>query len=535
MKVLFSFLFCLTLLPAYTQSSLLKDLNFQTAYEERILLDPNASNLELFMAFGKEASDARTLNVKSRFDSFIAEIKSSKIMRYPEAKLIKTLHKNVHDEFLKTYKLVSPFHEIFETGHYNCVSATALFALVLGELNIPFNIQEQPNHVYIMAYPKTLAISVEMTAKEDASFMPNRKNVSQAVQALLRLGLIDRTDLNLKSEVDIYNHFYNYNGEITVKELVGIQYFNEAIVLTDNENYKDAYETIKKAEKFYRFRKTKIFKSELLFELLDEAKYDRLVDFQYLIDYANLEKKESSYVHYVYGKFLYEHLNEKGERPFVDSSFNLINNAVTDSTLKKELKGFYYLSYSDYYNVKGNQKKRLDFAEQAYLNNPLNIQIQSVLSRSILAYFSDKYQDDERFAEMDDEDEFDVVKEADLLLKNLDEYAKKYPFLLTDDTFQSGYFILCSEMASELYMDDEEKPAKAYFDLAVKIYKTLEEKESVFEDSIGWLFAEAGAYLAREHRYDEALEILNEGLKYSPDHERILARIEIVKSRMKSK
>ena len=141
---------------------------YDSEYEEKVINDVNSEELELLLALGEKASYVRLEKVKAVFNDFIKEVKQSGILDQTEVKLMKQLHNMVHDKFLVQYKEISPFHEIFETGTYNCVSATALFALTLDELNIPYNIQEQPTHVFIMAYPDTKGIMVEMTAVKDA-------------------------------------------------------------------------------------------------------------------------------------------------------------------------------------------------------------------------------------------------------------------------------------------------------------------------------------------------------------------------------
>ena len=84
----------------------------------------------------------------------------------------------------------------------------------------------------------------------------------------------------------------------------------------------------------------------------------------------------------------------------------------------------------------------------------------------------------------------------------------------------------------ELYRNDEGEDAKKYFDLALKTRESMEDKEVLDLDQIGWLYAEVGAFLYREEAYKEAQKVLEEGLKLVPNHERILARLEFVKEKL---
>jgi hypothetical protein len=163
---------------------------YTTDYEKQVLNDVNASHFELFMISDSTCSEQETVSAKKQFDAFIDELKASKIVKQSEEKVIRTLHKKVHERFLTRYRALIDFNEIFVTGEYNCVSSTALFALVLEELEIPFYVQEQPGHVLIMAYPNTSNITVEMTTVKNAFVIPPRKNINRAIENLLDLQLV---------------------------------------------------------------------------------------------------------------------------------------------------------------------------------------------------------------------------------------------------------------------------------------------------------------------------------------------------------
>lgn len=487
---------------------------YQTAYEQEVLLNNNATHLEQLMALGAGASKERTLGVKKELDAFIDEIRASDLMRMSEVKLMKELHKKVHKRFLSEYQYISPFHRIFETGQYNCVSATALFALVLEGLDIPYAIQEQPTHVYIMAYPDTKAISVEMTALKDAYYLPGRKDVSKAISTLLELNVISEEDIRSKGELQIYHAFYNTNSVVDLTQLAGIQYFNEAIIAANTDDYEEAFNIACKTEKLYDVEKIKLFKAEIVSTLIADAKFDCLKDITYLAAYANLENADYKKVYYHYLSFLHEQLVTKGNRELADSSHTYLVQTLADSSLSKSLGALYYFGMSEYFSNAYNLRKRLEYAELAYINDPENQSIQGWLAESIVRSFMDKY-------------------EGEVLLSKMDAYMKQYPYLETHNRFLMIYFYGCQDVSYDYYDDNDGENGKKYFDLAIKTRNAMEDKEVLDEEQVGWLFAEAGAYLLRKQRNAEALKILEEGLKLAPDHERILARLEIARERLK--
>jgi len=503
---------CIPSFFSQTESSFL--IHYDTDYEAQVLQDKNTTHLERLMALGPKASLERTAAAKKEFDAFISEIKSSKLLNKPEAKLMKELHALVHKRFLTRYQFVVPFHEIFKNGTYNCVTASALFALVLEELDIPYNIQEQPTHVYIMAYPDTKAISVEMTAVKDAYYLTARKDVSNAVNALLELQLTDREEIQMKGEVYVYNAFYNTNDVVDLGELTGIQYMNESISAVNDQRFADALSAICKAEMMYDVKKTQLLKTEILLSLMAEAKFESLNEIGYLVGYSNLKKSNKKKVYQQYAAFLNDQLLNKAKRGIVDSSYMFIRNNMTDTAQVKELGSLYYVALSEYYAKAMNTKKQLEFAELAYSNAPHNVALQSWLVQSVMRCYADKLEGEE-------------------LVEKLENYSTKYPGLLSNNLFLSAHFYAYSDASQEYLDEDDWENGKKYFDLALKTRSSMVDPEIIDPDQIGWLYAEMGAYLYREKKYKESLAVLEEGLKLVPDHERIISRMEIVKPKVK--
>lgn len=508
-------LFCGILITTLTVAQTITEPEtFTTAYEQQVLTKTSSTFLELLMAPGEKASAARTESVKQKIDAFVAEVKSSDIMRLPEAKLMKELHKRAHAHFLTDYHYYTEFPEIFETGAYNCVTATALFALVLEELRIPYSIQELPTHVYIMAYPDTKAVSVEMTALKNAYYSPARKDVSKAVRMLVSAGLTTEKEVQEKGEQKVYQSFFNTNDVINLRELAGIQYYNAAIVAINAENVSLAYSNSCKTVRLYESKKTLFFKREILATILDISQFKSLLDFKYLMDYARDEGDYKKNVSYQYSKMLEEELIRKGKREMMDSCQQYMLMSLTDSTLKNELSSIYYAAMSDHYDNAYNLKKRLEYAELAYKCTPDNPAMLRWLSESIIANVIEKY-------------------EGLDLMDELDAYLIKYPALRRHNRFLMLYYYACVEVSNEYYSENDGELGKKYFDLAVSTRDAMEDKEVLDEEKIGWLYAEAGSYLYRENRYEEALKILEEGLLLAPGHERLETRIDIVKSRLK--
>lgn len=506
-------------------------------YEKQVLNDVNASHFELFMISDSTCSKQKTLAAKSRFDAFIGELKTSKILKQSEEKIIRELHKRVHERFLTRYRALIDFNEIFVTGEYNCVSSTALFALVLEELGIPYYVQEQPGHVLIMAYPNTSNITVEMTTVKNAFVIPPRKNINRAVENLLELQLVTPKQVNTMGDVQVYDLFFNERAKLTIDQLIGIQFFNHAITSMNGHQTEKSLSDICKAARFYDVYRTKIFKSEILHDLVETTDFKSLGSLPYLFEFGNMNKYKHDYIIYGYACFLNQRLIADGNRPLADSSLALVNRIVKDTSLLNDLKGMYYLGMADYFSKARKNERALEYSEMAYQSSPNNSIVKSALLDQLVYCLTVKYITDEEYTDEDedlDKEELDEELEAaEKFYSEIDKYCVKYPYLDSNNRFVLLKLYANITFSMNYYKENDGLNGKKYFDLSESLIDRITDKELIDEDYLGWLYAECATYLFRQHEYEEAIQTIEKGLKIDPDHETLLRRLEIIKSRMK--
>ncbi|HEY0741454.1 MAG TPA: hypothetical protein VGD40_08330, partial [Chryseosolibacter sp.] len=167
-KILFPFLLIVSTCVFGQESLVLPaDLTFSSEFEKAMfdahLNKTKPEAFKLFIASGQTLNEQAIDQAFQHFDLFIKRVNTEKVLSKRNDKKVKLVYDDVHDTFLRKYELENRFEDIFINGHYNCVSATALYALVFEKLNIPYVIKEKPTHVYLIAYPSTERIIVETT------------------------------------------------------------------------------------------------------------------------------------------------------------------------------------------------------------------------------------------------------------------------------------------------------------------------------------------------------------------------------------
>lgn len=142
--------------------------------------------------------------------------------------LAKMFHKT-HKKFLKKYKLNTPFAKTIQQGTYDCVSSTALFALMLEYAKYDYQIFETPNHVYIKVQTSKGVILLE-TTNRTWGFVKYTKEINALEQSY---------------------HLLASPKAISLKELAGLQFYNQALDAIQKENYAQGTKLLCKAKMLY--------------------------------------------------------------------------------------------------------------------------------------------------------------------------------------------------------------------------------------------------------------------------------------------
>jgi hypothetical protein len=133
-----------------------------------------------------------------------------------------------------------PFSSVFKTREYHCVSSSMLYALIFNALEIPYEIRLVPNHVYLVAYPKTQFITVETTDPLHGAIVFDAVFKARFVEYLRDAKLVSKEEFYSKSTDALFEEYFNRTDTITIEALASIQYRNKMIEEFGKNKYKNA-------------------------------------------------------------------------------------------------------------------------------------------------------------------------------------------------------------------------------------------------------------------------------------------------------
>lgn len=436
-----------------------------------------------------------------RIDRCVSYLQSE-IAGKAEAKKIKIIYNYVHKEFLKVYKLENSFMDIFEKGEFNCVSASALYGVILSKLDIPYQIKETPTHVYILTYPGSGKIMIETTAAQNGYYQFKFAFVNKFVANLYASKLITKEEYESVPANDLFNKYFFASEDISLLQLSGLQYSNFAIYDLDDERVRNANEEVKKAYYIYPDQRHKYILESTLAALITKNGYQDMESVKNLIllsrfstfknsDISNQEIFEE------FMKIMQTQLINNSEYEKFDQSYEAISSELTDTTLKKEISFAYHyeLARLGYTGSKG-QDYVLNHLLEAYKLNPLNANLRALIAAAYeksVRRFSDSkniLETSETFAS-----KFEFLKEADYFLD-----IKSSCFL---DLAYQAYF-LADLPRGENYLKE--------FESFVGKNKSVQPSSELVERAYGQA---AGQYY-RKGNYTKSKLLLKTGLQYAP-------------------
>ena len=284
------FVFLLSSTPLIAQENYIpfEDLTFHSEFErqhfERFLENPDEANyFQLFLAVDPQMTVQKAAQYERSFHAILKNFSTERFLKKRNDKKVKKIYEGVHAELLKKYEMQNHFNQIFTNGSYNCVSATALYGLAFNQLDIPYIIKEKPTHVYLMTYPKSEPVLVETTDPSGNFFSLNNRYKTAVVEKLRDAKMISTKEFESKTVDQLFNEFYFSDDDITLKELVGIQYLNDALYHLEEEQTFEGFEQLEKAAFFYPSDKLKLVLATINVQILHEENYQDIRSIDYLI------------------------------------------------------------------------------------------------------------------------------------------------------------------------------------------------------------------------------------------------------------
>ncbi len=233
---------------------------------------------------------ADTKALSDNYDQIIHKLERIRFRKKSDLSFLRSIFYRVHKNSLVDYSKMATMDETLMKGEFGCLTGTALYALILDHFGFEYNIIELTNHVYVQVEIEERLVIMESTLPEDGLM-----RLKQEISTSMEQEGLDPRNIRALTTVgggsDEWDLVDGYN-KITIKELSGLQYFNEAVRLYKQEEYTKAMEMINVAYKRYPSKRNEKLMQLVINKIL---KYDLIkeeVKNKYLTQYVKLVKRK---------------------------------------------------------------------------------------------------------------------------------------------------------------------------------------------------------------------------------------------------
>jgi len=184
----------------------------------------------------KTVNDFELEKFKTEFLDYCQKLSLKRPFYKSDKKFLVYVFYKTHQKFFLKFKDFAYFSDVFQNGMYNCVTATAFYALILKYFEIDFEIRETAFHTYIKIKPENETILWE-TTDSFGGIVEDPKEIKE------REVLYSKSD-NLPPK-------NTFNNKVNLKQLIGLQLYNEGVVLFNKKQYEKSSELLENAYKLY--------------------------------------------------------------------------------------------------------------------------------------------------------------------------------------------------------------------------------------------------------------------------------------------
>ena len=485
------------------------DLHFNSEFEEKYyseLLYEGTGAYEVLMSVNQR-SDAKGIGMdKMMLKNEINKLKSLPKPRHKKNKYIKNIYSSVHDRFLKKYELRNYFNEVFHNGAYNCVSACALYAMVFDEMNIHYVIKETPNHVYIVAEPKVEQFLIETTDPRGGfnNFSQNFK--SDFVNTLGLNKIISQSELASQDVNTLFSKYYFTNTDLSLKELVGLQYLNDGVFKAEDDDFIGAIQSFRKSYMLYPNDKT----TDMLFlAITTQLNTNKYKNFDQIKLYGSLSSFDNKYIkdEELYNEFLrltQQILVDEGKALLYDSAFQYLSETVKRKTLQADIQYAYNYERGRILFNRGKYRLALKFIAEAYKVKPHNVDVESLFLSSLAEVIESEEEETKR-------------------IEMLENVVQKHDNIMENNLFGGVYLNTYLLAMANAYESKKLTLGQTY---QTKFERTYESNPQfkVEKELIGHAYSKLAVYYFRRGQYTNARRAINKGLGFVPNNAELLAR-----------
>ena len=219
---------------------------FHSAFEESAFT--SGDPIQILLASDHQVDHNKYSAYRDEIEQLVLKLKNKQRGKKNIALIEKAFY-YTHRKNLDWYENYVTLSDLLQKGKYDCLTGTALYAIILTELGVEYSIYEFDFHVFLVAKVNEDSVLLESTDPY-YGFVKRSDEISEHIAQYLTG---DQSPENSKAPVGSNASQYSshINNRITLNELAGLQYFNLAINAFNQGQVELATSLLNKANLLY--------------------------------------------------------------------------------------------------------------------------------------------------------------------------------------------------------------------------------------------------------------------------------------------
>jgi hypothetical protein len=202
----------------------------------------------------------------SKIEFFINNLGQKRNFFKSDHDFLKYLFTKTHQKILKNYVEYCSFYEL-DNGTYNCLTGTALYAIMLDHFSFNFKIIETNYHIFLVTSTSEGDILFESTDPLNG-FVDTNEKIKQRLNTYLQNEIQIDKDYKLG-----YRYSFSLYNEVTIEQLQGLFYYNFSINAYNQKDFMASINFLDKASAYYQSKRIEEF-SKIILLTIEQGKID---------------------------------------------------------------------------------------------------------------------------------------------------------------------------------------------------------------------------------------------------------------------
>lgn len=159
------------------------------------------------------------------------------------------VYRKTSKAFFEQYQPLVEFNQLAD-GVYDCLTATALYTVILNELNFPYRVYETNYHIFLTVQLPSREILIETTDRL-TGFITDEAEINRIRTKYVRQAPVARANKTA------FDYSGNLDQAVSDEQLNGLLLFNQAVKAYNDGSWKASDDKLRQSERFYQSARTR--------------------------------------------------------------------------------------------------------------------------------------------------------------------------------------------------------------------------------------------------------------------------------------